>query len=611
MKRNNIIQILLTVLVVMMPRISSAQSAYETILRQGDGRYKSGVENLEAKQYATAKTDFDMAVKYYEGALNAPSKPADAQDIIKSKLTSCRARLTEIKKILTPQAAKPKVNATLNVSQKEVAFNENKSEMFIDVEAKPDWEIDYFDKKDWLIADKFDDSHLKLTVSANNESEQRAHLINIINGELAIPIIITQTSANITLTTATDKLVLGPKPERTVPINLNTNATGWEISAPDIPSWLKLEKDADGKRILVHAEENILENPRSFSFKVKAGNQTIEQQIVQNGLYFNLSHETIAFEPRVEVKEIKVNTTYDNGWWNVLDLPEWIKIEKKTEDGLFLSCLENESAVREAIIRIVSGTMEQKLLVVQNEADNYLALAQSRYVFPADKAGRLMISVENAEKLHVDSWPEWCFNIAQPASDNDKTFSLSYKANKEKFPRKGVIRFSAYKKTGKIELWHDGTKIPAELYDEIGPIVDGLAPVKKNGKCGFINASGKQVIPLMYDTLSFFSDNLAFVGIEGKYVYINKNNEELTPIRYDSLGVFNGNVALVKSGDLYGYIDRKGKNITPLKYEAASSFRMSNKSFYATVWLNGKKLFINEKGKEYDPEAEALKNLGK
>ena len=53
---------------------------------------------------------------------------------------------------------------------------------------------------------------------------------------------------------------------------------------------------------------------------------------------------------------------------------------------------------------------------------------------------------------------------------------------------------------------------------------EGLARVELNGKCGFIDKTGKEVIPIKYD-YAYFSKGLALVKLEGKYFYINPKGE--------------------------------------------------------------------------------------
>ena len=59
-------------------------------------------------------------------------------------------------------------------------------------------------------------------------------------------------------------------------------------------------------------------------------------------------------------------------------------------------------------------------------------------------------------------------------------------------------------------------------YNELNSFSEGLAPVKKNGKWGFINTKGDLVIPCEYDFAYSFSNGVALVELNNKYGYIDK-----------------------------------------------------------------------------------------
>ena len=52
---------------------------------------------------------------------------------------------------------------------------------------------------------------------------------------------------------------------------------------------------------------------------------------------------------------------------------------------------------------------------------------------------------------------------------------------------------------------------------------EGLAKVKKDGKLGYIDKSGKTVIPFIYDDAYSFRVNLAYVKKDGKSGYIDRS----------------------------------------------------------------------------------------
>ena len=62
-------------------------------------------------------------------------------------------------------------------------------------------------------------------------------------------------------------------------------------------------------------------------------------------------------------------------------------------------------------------------------------------------------------------------------------------------------------------------------YDDAYFFSEGLARVKLNGKWGFINKIGEEVIPLKYDEVENFSEGFAKVKLNGKVFYINKRGE--------------------------------------------------------------------------------------
>lgn len=102
-------------------------------------------------------------------------------------------------------------------------------------------------------------------------------------------------------------------------------------------------------------------------------------------------------------------------------------------------------------------------------------------------------------------------------------------------------------------------------YDIVWCINEGLARVEKSGKYGFIDKTGKVIIPLNYDYADNFSGGLAKVGQNGKWGFINKTGKIVIPLQYDKAL----SMATEKDG--------------------------SNR--FAFVELNGERFYIDETGK--------------
>ena len=95
-----------------------------------------------------------------------------------------------------------------------------------------------------------------------------------------------------------------------------------------------------------------------------------------------------------------------------------------------------------------------------------------------------------------------------------------------------------------------------------------LSGVKRNGRFGFIDKKGNEVIPIKYDGVEDFFEDLAVVKLNDKWGCINKENEVIIPFKYNDISNFkNGLAAAIIHGKnglfgkVYhgrGYIDKNG-----------------------------------------------------
>lgn len=93
---------------------------------------------------------------------------------------------------------------------------------------------------------------------------------------------------------------------------------------------------------------------------------------------------------------------------------------------------------------------------------------------------------------------------------------------------------------------------------------DGLARVGKDERSGYIDKTGKEVIPSVYDHAYRFSEEqLAPVKMNGKWGFINKEGQVTIPFQYDSADSFrDGVVPVEKDGEDF-QIDKYGQ---PVEY---------------------------------------------
>jgi len=143
-----------------------------------------------------------------------------------------------------------------------------------------------------------------------------------------------------------------------------------------------------------------------------------------------------------------------------------------------------------------------------------------------------------------------------------------------------------------------GKQIIPFKYDLPSEFSEDLASACVNNKCGFIDKTGKEVIPLKYDAAYSFSKGLAPVEIGEKWGYINKLNKVVIPFEYMSPESYTEGLApLCKDFQLCGYVNKKNETKIPFKYSDVTSFEHG----YAAVKSAGLWGLINKEGKEIIP----------
>lgn len=131
-----------------------------------------------------------------------------------------------------------------------------------------------------------------------------------------------------------------------------------------------------------------------------------------------------------------------------------------------------------------------------------------------------------------------------------------------------------------------GKEIVPPIYDLIAFFKNGKAKVRigtyQNKREGMIDTTGKVIVPLKYKTLwDNFEDGLAlFQTVEDKYGFINESGKEVIPAltQYNNVNSFQPTVGLAKvfvgkfPNSKGGFIDRTGKEIIPPKYDQLGDY---------------------------------------
>jgi hypothetical protein len=128
---------------------------------------------------------------------------------------------------------------------------------------------------------------------------------------------------------------------------------------------------------------------------------------------------------------------------------------------------------------------------------------------------------------------------------------------KYELPREGTFQKMTNHKWGFYDLFTRENIIPNE-YDLVYHFNDGLAPVRKNGKWGYIDKNNNLVINYLFDDAGTFSEGLAAVRIANRKGYIDRAGSFIFEPQFDSAGEFKHGVAEVAKDGKYFYVNSAG-----------------------------------------------------
>jgi hypothetical protein len=159
---------------------------------------------------------------------------------------------------------------------------------------------------------------------------------------------------------------------------------------------------------------------------------------------------------------------------------------------------------------------------------------------------------------------------------------------------------SAFRGTNEKYGYHDEmyTTIIKPLYDNAwGFQDDPIAKVELNKLFGYIDKTGKVVIPVKYVELESFNAGLAAFMVDKKWGYMDVTGKAVIAANFDKVSNFKQGLAAVMMDKKWGYIDPAGNLIVPVKYDQANYFQYGR----AIVKLDKKWGCIDEKGNEVIP----------
>lgn len=156
-----------------------------------------------------------------------------------------------------------------------------------------------------------------------------------------------------------------------------------------------------------------------------------------------------------------------------------------------------------------------------------------------------------------------------------------------------------------MALFRAGERKPLSeaVYYPITSVFDNRIGVSRDGKQGFLDLDGNEVVPCIYDEIGAFRMGRTMVRIEEHYGIIDTMGNIVLPIEYDNLSTkgykyaYYDSLAMVEKDGLLGYVDLEGRIVIPLRFTQAYHFSQG----LAPVLFNGGWGYINTRGDIYLP----------
>ncbi|HIZ85640.1 MAG TPA: WG repeat-containing protein [Candidatus Coprenecus stercoravium] len=159
--------------------------------------------------------------------------------------------------------------------------------------------------------------------------------------------------------------------------------------------------------------------------------------------------------------------------------------------------------------------------------------------------------------------------------------------------------------TGKYGYKANGIWIINPEYDRTEAFSESMAVVRKDGKYGYIDVSGRLVIPVKYQDAGAFSAGLAPVCLYGKYGYVDKSGEMVVPFKYSYAFPFSEGLAAVELNGKVAYIGPDGKTVIPYMLDSGKPF----KDGIAEVTVDGQTKYMDKVGNIFDEVSEAFSSF--
>ena len=221
---------------------------------------------------------------------------------------------------------------------------------------------------------------------------------------------------------------------------------------------------------------------------------------------------------------------------------------KKKHEDLVLQELEGQpiSAYKEFVAQNFGTPIAEKVSFrifeqsVKNGSEESIAqfISENRFSPYRDQAWEMLIEMNFTD---FNEKEEYQFVDRFPSIPKKKLYEYKRNYQIKSFP---MIR------DGKFGLLNQsGEELIPFRYEEICPLKENRAIVRKNNRYGFSDHAGKEVIEVKYDSAQNFERGLSIVRLKNKYGIINRKGDLILPLVYDQIKKINKNMFAVQEGN--------------------------------------------------------------
>lgn len=179
----------------------------------------------------------------------------------------------------------------------------------------------------------------------------------------------------------------------------------------------------------------------------------------------------------------------------------------------------------------------------------------------------LVTSLLNSQAQNLSKFEDKSGKVGFKSLNGTIVIKPIYGASWENFTE-GLVGVYLNKKWGYIDS--TGKTIVPFKYSEVSEFLPDvkLARVFIGEKMGYVNTVGKEIIPVIYDDLDDkFYDNVVSAGLNNKYGAIDKTGKKVVPFVYNEYLHFDGGLVIIRLNKKFGVINKANEKILPFIYD--------------------------------------------